>query len=157
MKRIEICTNDEWYRVFGPLECGVEDDTEEATKEYQRVAIDRLEMDDRAAEFEIVTAQGQRMMCHGWNGAQWENRATGAGYHIGGIGTFAALTDEEIAAIDDAHEAATDAANKIIAINTATEDEDPAAWIDSDGDCIVCGHPADGSSGHGNCNSPAHR
>ena len=34
-----------------------------------------------------------------------------------------------------------------------------ASYIDEDGDCIECGHPADGSSGHGAgwCDSPAHQ
>lgn len=37
------------------------------------------------------------------------------------------------------------------------ETDDDADLVDKDGDCRACGHPADGSSGHGSCDSPAHR
>ena len=36
----------------------------------------------------------------------------------------------------------------------AIDDGDPL--VDDDGNCLECGHPADGSSGWGTCDSPAH-
>lgn len=121
-KQVEICTNDEWYRVLGPLDASPEDDTQEASGLYQRTVIDRLEMDDRV-NFRIVSAIGQRSSCHGWNGAQWKNRATGEGYCIGGIGTFYGLTEDEIAAIDEAHFAGVEAANNLIEEIARDEEE----------------------------------
>jgi hypothetical protein len=32
-----------------------------------------------------------------------------------------------------------------------------ADWVDEDGDCVECGHPANNSSGHGTCAAPGHR
>ena len=37
------------------------------------------------------------------------------------------------------------------------EAADLADYIGDDGECLECGHPANGSSGHGLCDSPAHR
>lgn len=110
-KRIEVCYSDEWLRVFGPLDCGVEDDSEDASREYQSIAIRTLEADPRAVDFEIDWAIGQRRMCHGWNGAKFT-------FQSGGIATFADLTDDEKDAIYAADEAATAAANAMLAASS---------------------------------------
>ncbi len=106
-KTVEFCTNDEWMRVFGPLDCGIEDDSSDMTNAYQSAAINALRDDPRASAFEVVAAQGQRILCHGWNGAQFT-------YQLGGFGTYADLTDDEKAALDEADDAGRAAARKLM-------------------------------------------
>lgn len=53
-------------------------------------------------------------------------------------------------ALDGDTEARAECARVIAAVN------DDGDEIDSDGDCIRCGHPANSSSGHGTCDGPAH-
>lgn len=36
-------------------------------------------------------------------------------------------------------------------------DDEDDSYVDEDGCCSVCGHPADGSSGHGSCDAGVHR
>lgn len=39
---------------------------------------------------------------------------------------------------------------------TVLQPPNPDYYVDDEGHCIDCGHPADNSSGHGTCGSPAH-
>lgn len=80
--QIEVCTNVEWWRVFGPLGDSDDDAIEAAINDVFSA------LDD--AGFESVHAGGQRMSCNGWNGANTFRRKS-----CWGIGTFETMTDEE--------------------------------------------------------------
>ena len=84
---IEYCTNDEWLHVYG----NYEDESDEYGVDTQRWESDKKEMftrfTDDVVEVEFDGARGQRIMCHGWNGAGFSHRS-------GGFGTFCALTEE---------------------------------------------------------------
>lgn len=46
---------------------------------------------------------------------------------------------------------------RVLALDSLAVGEDRRDYVDADGCCVECGHPADNSSGHGNCDSPAHQ
>lgn len=84
--KIEICTNREWWQAFGGLDVGLEDGFgDERVDEYIGHVWGALE----AARHDVEGAQGQRIFCHGWNGANTFARKSG------GIGTFDDVTKAE--------------------------------------------------------------
>jgi hypothetical protein len=88
--KLELCTNTEWLQNHWLDLSGVsESNHEDAANEAYRV-LDRALED---AGYETIRAQGQRVMFHGWNGAntfRWK---------YGPVGTFEALTIEQRDAI----------------------------------------------------------
>lgn len=88
----EVCCNTEWLREnFTGAEFG--DETAE-------LAESELHSRLSAAGFETERAKGQRIMYHGWNGANTFRHL------LGPVGTFDSLTKEQEAAAWDAIEAA---------------------------------------------------
>jgi hypothetical protein len=96
---IEFCTNNEWLVVFGPYEAAEDSDASEPSRE----ATDLFDRQRRAVEslagIELVTARGQRMLCHGWNGAHFAWRHAG-------FGSFETLPAELKACLEAAIDAA---------------------------------------------------
>lgn len=81
---LEICTNYEWWRVFGPLD-GVTDDDDlidEFIDEYWDALVDE--------GFCVLSPVSQRVTCHGWNGANTLR------HKLNGVGSFYDLTDDDI-------------------------------------------------------------
>lgn len=101
MATLEINTNNEWLRVFSSLDFSTipEDDHKDAADDF--TATLRSKLEDRG--FDVERAQGQRSLCHGWNGANTFR------HKIGPVGTFEELTEAEEstiqAAIDEAEAA----------------------------------------------------
>lgn len=87
---IEICTNLEWWRIFGPLGDTENDDV--------RGVVDRLWRALETADHTVHAARGQRSRCGGWNRACTFRRQSG------GIGTFDRVTDEEWAAVQSIYD-----------------------------------------------------
>ena len=92
--KLEICSNREWHRVFGPVDYDWIDDC------YQDDAVDVFidELRERLADNQWDTdmARGERATCHGWNG--WNLFR----HKLGPVGTFGELTEnqaEEIRAV----------------------------------------------------------
>lgn len=88
---LEICNNEEWLRVYGGYTYkDKNDEGEEGDEEFNASAFDeyvenvKSMFDEEYTDF--VAAKGQRIMCHGWNGAHFT-------YRNGGIGTFDVLTE----------------------------------------------------------------
>lgn len=83
---IEYCTNNEWLRVYGGYE--PEEDTGNDDIDEKRWSETRKEFEDIFGDLaDIVGAQDQRIMCHGWNGAGFTHRN-------GGHATFNVLTEK---------------------------------------------------------------
>lgn len=85
---IEICTNNEFIRdsILDPDAFDSELWGDEAAREWHGEFCQRLEL----AGFNTRNAQGQRVLLHGWNGANtWAN--SGSGW-----GTFDELTEGEV-------------------------------------------------------------
>jgi len=102
---IEVCFSNEWLTLYGPLsDLGTESDhQDEAGNEWFTKVIRRLEAE---LDVETISAQGQRMFCHGWNGANTFSRKGD------GFGTFDDFTDEEWNQVEAI---ATDVADEIVA------------------------------------------
>ena len=98
MKTIEINSSNEWLEVFSGLDFeGVdESDTDEAAKCFTNHLHELL----AEVGFATAPAKGQRITCHGWNGANTFRTK------IGPCGTFDELTDAEMNLIYDAIPAA---------------------------------------------------
>jgi len=102
-RTIEVCSNNEWLEVYGPLcDLDVDGDRSAGDDWFNRVCR-RLEDE---LDVETEAARGQRSMCHGWNGANTFARKGS------GLGTFYDFTDEEW---DRAEEIACEVANEVIA------------------------------------------
>ena len=106
--QIEICTNDEF--ICQMLDWDVDKHEEvtsiEASNAYFNEAFLFLENNGYSYE-NIVSAQGQRILYHGWNGSQFE-------YKVGGIGTFMVLKVDKQNILDHAHYAGLEAAQSVI-------------------------------------------
>lgn len=83
---LELCSNCEWWRVFGPLDTDDDDVVNEVIGAVCRALED--------AGHVVELSRGRRAMCHGWNGANTFARK------YGGLGTFdrASETDWDAAA-----------------------------------------------------------
>jgi hypothetical protein len=96
---VEYCTNTEWLRVFGNLADmpGIEEGDENETADAVAAEAVRLcETNPALSGLRFVPAIGRRALCHGFNGAQYEDR-------VEFFGTFGRkFTDEETRAICDA-------------------------------------------------------
>lgn len=110
-RKVEICTDSEWLVVYGPLsELGHESThQDEAATEWFSAVSRRLE---RELGVDTVRAQGQRTLCHGWNGANTFARKGS------GLGTFDGFCDE---VWDMAEEIACEEAARIVAEWQAAE------------------------------------
>jgi len=88
MRVIEICNNEEWLTVFGPL-CDLEntDCESEACRDWWTKLSNRIE--SRFSDVETQTPCGQRILCHGWNGANTFRRI------FSGMGTFDEFSGDE--------------------------------------------------------------
>lgn len=85
MRIIEICNNNEWLEVFGPLDgC---DPIDEAAADWWHKLSDAIESEFPDVETQIPS--GQRVLLHGWNGVNTFARK------FSGIGTFDEFTDSE--------------------------------------------------------------
>jgi len=93
---VEICTNAEWLADGHDVD-GTPLSNEDLADVYFSAA-DRVLTD---AGFQTSTAQGQRVLYHGWNGSRFH-------YRTGGVGTWDHPTAEQRAIIDEA-----DAAGKL--------------------------------------------
>lgn len=89
----EICTNEEWLMVYGGYifkeknDEGDEGENEFDTKKFDEdVENVKAKFDENYVDFE--NAKGQRIMCHGWNGAHFTHRN-------GGVATFDVLTESK--------------------------------------------------------------
>ena len=83
---IELCSNHEWLRVYG----GFEPDEDTGNDEIDEIAWGEHESKfrDEFEEFADFDGPGKgRIMCHGWNGADWT-------HHNRGVGTFDVLTED---------------------------------------------------------------
>lgn len=98
MKTVEVNSSNEWLKTFSGVDFeGVEDCY---TDEAADVFTSKLHNELMYRGFETETAKGQRMTCHGWNGANTFRSL------IGPCGTFDELTEAEEKAIYDAINAA---------------------------------------------------
>ena len=100
-RKIEICSNTEWLFVFGPLEepeDGHLSQDEIAGDWWSKVA---AAIEDHLDDVRCINPRGQRILCHGWNGANTFTRCNS------GLGTFDTFTDAEWSILEDI---ATDAA-----------------------------------------------
>ena len=79
---IEICSNTEWWRVYGLDYDGIDEEwEEEAANDFQRMLAVALEK----AGYTVTSSRRQRALCHGWHGAVFTRKS-------GGIGTFDDVT-----------------------------------------------------------------
>ena len=74
---IEVCGNNEWLRVYGGYE--PEEDTGNDEIDEKKFSEDCEKMENSFPEAEFIGAVGQRILCHGWNGAGFTHRACGHG------------------------------------------------------------------------------
>lgn len=103
-RTIEVCSNNEWLVVYGPLsDLGIEYSGNAQNEWFGEVC---RRLDDEFGYGTASFAQGQRGLCHGWNGANTFARKGG------GLGTFDSFTEAEW---DRAQEIAGEVASKIIA------------------------------------------
>lgn len=87
---LEICSNTEWWRVYGLGFDGIDAAwEEEAANDYQRQLIRALEK----AGHKATCSRRQRALCHGWHGAAFARKS-------GGIGTFDDVTLAEWQAVE---------------------------------------------------------
>lgn len=88
---LEICRNTEWLRENAGL------DLSRIEESMQNDAADALgsELHDRlnAAGYETCNAKGQRILFHGWNGANT------FAHKMGPVGTFCKLTDAQFSEV----------------------------------------------------------
>lgn len=86
MKTVEICSNCEWWHVFGPA--GDIDDIDNYDSEIN-VMISDICLIVENLGYDAICSTGQRGMCHGWNGANTFVRKDS------GVGTFDDFSDNE--------------------------------------------------------------
>lgn len=79
--KIELCSNLEWWRVFGPFDDARDDD---ATAAAVGCVSDEL----TRAGINYSSPTDQRTTCHGWNGANTFTHRTS------GVGAFGGSLDE---------------------------------------------------------------
>ena len=93
MKTLEVNTNNEWLRVFSPIDFDgiAQEDVDLAANEFY----DNLTLALESAGFTAIPARGQRRTLHGWNGANTFKHL------LGPVGSFDSLTTEEIDTIQD--------------------------------------------------------
>ena len=117
MKKIEYCTNSEWLCQRLDLPEGSECWQNEIAKVYIDEATSKLEQDIRIINFDLDRARNQRILYHGWNGAQFT-------HFMGIFGSFTKLTTNEVDACYEADEygriKAEEFARKIIERNTVS-------------------------------------
>ena len=97
---LEICDNAEWLTVYGGFiardEYGDELDTLAAASFVSRL---ESEIQRRLPGAVCVRPNGQRKLCHGWNGAGFTTK-------LGPVGSWDKFTAEQVQAIEEAIEAA---------------------------------------------------
>ena len=109
-RTIEVCSNNEWLVVYGPLsDLGLEYSGNAQNKWFGEVC---RRLDDLFGYGTAIYAQGQRGLCHGWSGANMFAKKGS------GIGTFAEFSVEEW---DKAEQIACDVAREIIEEEEAEE------------------------------------
>jgi len=81
--KLEVCENAEWWCVFGPLS-GITDDRDAVAD-----ACSNLHAKLTDLGFDTCSPKGQRILCHGWNGASLTHK-------LGPVGTFDDLTAGQI-------------------------------------------------------------
>lgn len=98
---LEVCSNTEWLRENAGLDLSR---IEESLQNDAAEAL-RSELHERlnAAGYETRSAKGQRVLYHGWNGANTFTRK------MGPVGTFDALTDSQFSEVCEITGEATDA------------------------------------------------
>lgn len=84
-RTIEVCRNQEWLTNNGPQ--GLRDLDNDCADEWFGDVCRQLR--DMFPRDEVVAAKGQRVLYHGWNGANTFNRKES------GLGTFDVFTDDE--------------------------------------------------------------
>lgn len=82
---IEVCSNNEWLRVYGGYEPA--EDTGNNEIDEESFHIDCAKMEEAFPEAEFVGPRGNRCLCHPWNGAGFTHRTHGHG-------TFTTLTEQ---------------------------------------------------------------
>lgn len=84
----EVCVNKEWLRVYGGFEPAKDTGNDEYDEEAfsAHVELIRKLFAEPEGIVEFHDAQQQRVLCHGWNGTQWN-------HHNRGVGTFDVLTE----------------------------------------------------------------
>jgi len=82
---IEVCSNNEWLRVYGNYEPNEDTGNDEIDEESFR--IDCANMEEAFPEADFVAPRGNRCLCHQWNGAGFTHRTHGHG-------TFCVLTEK---------------------------------------------------------------
>ena len=88
---IEICSNTEWWRVYGLDFDGIDEEwEEEEANDFQRMLGRALEKVGHVAEF----SRRHRALCHGWHGAAFTRKS-------GGIGTFDEVTQAAWEAVEE--------------------------------------------------------
>jgi hypothetical protein len=93
--KIEICTDPEW--LVGGQAVGTFLSEKDLANIFFDAANRSLEKSGLFGNAEIIGAQGQRIFCHGWNGASWFG-----GSNVGSIATFFRLSERREAAMQTA-------------------------------------------------------
>ena len=99
---LEICSNTEWLTVFGPVE------STDFSNEACQFFLSKLHGSLIDLGYETKSPRGQRILCHGWNSAQFN-------HSLGAVGTFDPLTNEQQNEIIEAVTAAAEETNKKLA------------------------------------------
>ncbi len=97
---LEICDNHEWLTLYGSVRDRNDDELDvESMREFRSLL--ETEIEKRLPQADCVRPRNGRTICHQWNGAHFTHK-------IGPVGTFANLTDLQVAAINEAVDVATD-------------------------------------------------
>lgn len=102
---IEVCSNEEWLENNAGLDLDIipEGDWEDAANFLGN----QIHLELEIMGFETISARGQRILYHGWNGANIFR------HKMGPVGTFDRLSEKQISKIYKALELALDKTHKI--------------------------------------------
>jgi hypothetical protein len=84
---VEYCTNEEWLVVYGGYPFPEDTEASELSSAGLEIVQRELELAEEIEEIDLVPARGQRLLCDGWNGAQFS-------WRCGQFGTFEDLPAE---------------------------------------------------------------